>query len=78
MMKGADSLWLHTDCEGVSTLKHGSHGAMSIIDMIINRVKFDALSDIDNNDPVTHTINAVQTLNDLVNLENILDIISVH
>ena len=45
--------------------------------MFINREKGDALSDIDNNDPGAHTINAVQILNDLAKLDNVMDFIAV-
>ena len=56
-------------CEGASALNHGSHSAMSIMDIIINRVKCNVLSDVDNNDLGTHNIDAVQILNDLMNFE---------
>ena len=69
MVKCTDSSCLCMDCEDANVLKRGSHGSMLLIDRIINRVKGDMLSDVNNNDPGYHTIVTVQTSNDLVKLD---------
>ena len=78
MIKGTDSSCRRAFYKGVIELKHGSHGTMLLIDVINNRGKDDALSDIDDNNPDAHTIDVIQTLNDLAKFDKIKDIIAMN